>query len=69
MTTTRCTPAERKAFKGYITLSSGHIHPITEPALGTLEQRLDIIIRRLGGGSRIVVGPRERQWLKDHGWA
>lgn len=42
----RCTPAERAAFKRL------HIHgtgQCDEPALGSLDERLGIIIRRLGG--------------------
>lgn len=41
-----------------------------EPALGTLAERLDNIIRRQGGTtSPIKVGDAERRWLEAAGWA
>lgn len=52
MTITRCTPTERVHFRKICAehaLGDGHKLRDTEPALGTLDQRLDILIRRHGG--------------------
>jgi hypothetical protein len=63
MTTTRCNAEQRKHFVE----SHG-----CEPALGTLEQRLGIIIRRHGGFTGAVrMSDRERRdyelWLQIEG--
>jgi hypothetical protein len=49
MTTKRCNAEERKAFKARYPYSDVRKHSQHgEPALGTLEERLNIVIRRLG---------------------
>jgi hypothetical protein len=54
MTPARCTPAERKVFNSR-RCSDGHGGYVreTEPALGTLDERLGIIVRRLGGTTKL----------------
>jgi hypothetical protein len=68
--TTRCNAEERKAFKRQATHHAGVIDPVEEPALGTLEQRLDIIFKRHGGNLRpLKPTPAERDayalWLEQ----
>lgn len=55
MAGTRCNAAERAAFQRLrIQVSSGQVMRCDEPALGTVDQRLDIIIRRLGGRTKLA---------------
>jgi len=68
-TTTRLTAAERAHFAGPYGTVAG-----TEPAMGTLDQRLGIIIRRLGGRTgavRASVAERHEHavWLAKNGLA
>lgn len=56
MTTKRCTPAERRVFSKPFQFPSASGRPIrgTEPALGSLDQRLGILVRRFGGSTRLA---------------
>lgn len=63
MTTTRCTPAERRHFE--------KTAPAGEPALGTLDERLGILCRRLGIRTGTVrASDKERleyqRWLRQN---
>jgi hypothetical protein len=75
MSTKRCTVSERKPFtpsareRGY-----GLREQYGEPALGTVDERLSIILARLGKPRRVVsMSPAERdeyeRWLSDNGLA
>jgi hypothetical protein len=69
MTTKRCTAAERRAFEP-LYLGDSYGEQIGEPALGTLDQRLHIILRRLGARvAPVRMTARERndyeRWLQS----
>lgn len=70
MTSTRLTSAERKAFLGK---RAGEIigRYECEPALGTLDERLGILVRRHGGRTRVQrLSSHERAdylaWLREN---
>jgi hypothetical protein len=74
MTTTRLTAAERLVFKSPTTRYQIRAEWRTEPGLGTLDERLGIIVRRLGGSTGTVrASDSERRdlayWLAENGLA
>jgi hypothetical protein len=68
------TPAERKRYPlgpRYWPTRSNALDPRDfPPALGTLEQRLQILVTRLGGQTRVRASDRERReyqrWLAEN---
>lgn len=57
MSTRRCNAVERKALSQHMDPYTG----LTEPALGTLAERLDIIYRRQGGHTTIRLTKEEKR--------
>lgn len=55
MTTTRLTPAERKLDKFTDATVAGHAGRSQEPAMGTLDERLTILCRRLNAPATRVI--------------
>jgi hypothetical protein len=69
--TVRCTEAERAAFKRWVIPQGyGRVQiRCHEPALGTLDERLGIIVRRLGGRTtplpRLTAAERDQYRVKE----
>lgn len=66
----RLTPAERQLAARYAAgINADHpsLRTPREPAMGTLDERLDIIIRRLGGRTGpIKLTPDERRLVESY---
>ena len=60
--TTRLTMPERKVFRQHAAHNQQPTPP--EPMMGSIGEQLDILIRRFGGKTRIILSANERAELR-----